>query len=220
MKKFEGLLFLIDKTLASANTKWVICKTCGAQSPSSKARAGYCNDCSLKGLGKKQQGKAISKRYEGTGNPNYIHGLSTVNEYQHNDWYKLKKELNLTSCALTGLTEEVDYHHIIPRWFCKLIGIDVYDKNNIIGLNHQYHKAVHHLQLDVLLLPILYSVYKTDVHQLQSRFLDLLQLHKVHQYPVHRLQSLSLFQLARYPGKKKLLDLLPGFLQPFLSQME
>ena len=46
MKKFEGLLFNIDKTLPSANTKWVICKCCGESSPTSKARNGYCNNCS------------------------------------------------------------------------------------------------------------------------------------------------------------------------------
>jgi hypothetical protein len=216
MKKFEGLLFTIDKTLPSASTKWVICKGCGEQSPSSKARQGYCSSCTKQGLGKKNQGKIISERYQGIGNPNYLDGNSYAIEYQSSDWYKLKKNLNFTHCALTNTTDNIDYHHIIPRWFCKLANIDVFDPNNIIGLNHQYHKVVHHLQLDLLLLPNLYSLYKKDAQQLRSHFVHLLQLHKVHQYPVDQLQSLSLFQLSRYPGKKKLLDLLPEFLQPFL----
>lgn len=220
MKRFEGTLFIIDKTLPSANTKWVICNSCGEQSPKSKARAGYCKICTSQGLGKKNQGLIISKRYKGLGNPNYINGTSNSLEYQHNDWYKLKKELNFTQCALTNITDNIDYHHIIPRWFCKLVGIDVFDPNNIIGLNHQYHKVVHHLKLDIVLLPTLYSLYKKDALQLRSQFVNLLQLHKVHQYPVDQLQSLHLFQLARYPGKKKLLDLLPEFLQPFLDQKE
>lgn len=218
MKRFEGALFTIDKTLPSANTKWVVCSSCGEQSPKSKARRGYCADCTAQGLGKKNQGLIISKRYNGLGNPNYIDGNSKGVEYQLNDWYKLKKELNFTQCALTGNTTNVDYHHIIPRWFCKLANIDVFDPNNIIGLNHSYHKVVHHLQLDIVLLPILYSLYKKDALQLRLQFVNLLQLHKVHQYPVDQLQSLSLFQLARYPGKKKLLHFLPGFLQPFLDQ--
>jgi len=220
LKKFENVLFTINKALPSIHTKWVTCKTCGIQSPSSKARRGYCKECTSQGFGKKNQGLIISKRYKGSGNPNYLNGNSNAMEYQSNDWYKLKKELNFTQCELTYATNDIDYHHIIPRWFCKLVGIDVFDPNNIIGLNHQYHKVVHHLQLDIVLLPILYSLYKKDALQLRSQFVTLLQLHKVHQYPVDQLQSLSLFQLARYPGKKKLLDLLPEFLQPFLNQME
>lgn len=220
MKRFEGTLFTIDRTLPSANTKWVVCKICGSQSPKAKARKGYCADCTSQGLGKKNQGQIISKRYKGPGNPNYLDGTTASTEYQTNDWYKLKKELNFTQCELTHTTDNIDYHHIIPRWFCKLAGISVFDPNNIIGLNHQYHKVVHHLQLDIVLLPILYSLYKKDAPQLRSQFVNLLQLHKVHQYPVDQLQSLNLFQLARYPGKKKLLHLLPEFLQPFLDQKE
>jgi hypothetical protein len=220
MKKFEGTLFIIDKSIPAIHTKWVTCKHCGEQSPKSKARAGYCKDCTSQDFGKKNQGKQISKKYKGAGNPNYLDGTSHSLEYQHNDWYKLKKQLCITECSLTGIKDNIDYHHIIPRWFCKLVGIDIFDSNNIIGLNHQYHKVIHHLQLDILLLPNLYSLYKKDAHQLRLQFVNLLQLHKVHQYPVDQLQSLSLFQLARYPGKKKLLHLLPEFLQPFLDQKE
>ena len=218
MKQYENILFTIDKSLPSASTKWKECKLCGELSPSSKARSGYCETCTAKGLGKKEQGKQISSAYKGKGNPNYLDGSSKSLEYQTNSWYSLKKELNYTTCALTGLTEDIDYHHIIPRWFCNLVGIDVFEHANIIGLNHQYHKAVHHLQLDVLLLPILYPLYKKDAHQLQSGFVHLLQLHKVHQFPLNQLQSLSLFQVSRYPGKKKLLDLLPEFLPLFLNR--
>ena len=220
MKKFEGTLFLIDKSIPAMHTKWITCKHCGEQSPKSKARANYCKDCTSQGFGRKNQGNQISKRYKGLNNPNYFNGASRSLEYQHNDWYKLKKELCITKCSLTGIKNNIDYHHIIPRWFCKLANIDVFDHSNIIGLNHDYHKVIHHLQLDVVLLPTLYSLYKKDAHQLQSQFVQLLQLYKVHQYPVDQLQSLSLFQLARYPGKKKLLSLLPGFLPPFLDQME
>lgn len=218
MKKFEGTLFTINKNLPSASTKWISCKICGEPTAKSKARSGYCKDCTSSGLGKKNQGLIISKLYKAEGNPNYLDGSSKSNEYQTNDWYKLKKELALEKCALTGITSDLDYHHIIPRWFCKLVGVDVYDPNNIIALNHEYHKVVHHLQLDVLLLPNLYSLYRKDAQQLQLHFVNLLQLHKVHQYPVHQLQSLSLFQASRYPGKKKLLSLLPEFLPPFFDQ--
>jgi hypothetical protein len=218
LKKYEGVKFTIDKRLTPCKSiKWVNCKICNNPSPSSTARSGYCKSCSQKGLGKKQQGIQISKRYIGPGNPNYINGLSKSNEYSNNSWYKLKRNLNFTNCALTGLDNNIDYHHIIPRWFCKLASIDPYDINNIIGINHSYHKAIHLLQIDVLLLPILYSVYKKDALQLRSHFLNLLELHKVHEFPVEQLQSQCLFRLSRYPGRKKLLRLLPEFLPQFLT---
>jgi len=218
MKKFENVLFTIDKTLPSSNTKWVICRACGNQSPSSKARNRYCEDCTFQGFGKKNQGRTISEKYKGANNPNYLNGKSPSTDYNRNNWWKLKQKLKFTKCALTDKTENIDYHHIIPRWFCTISGIDVYDENNIIGLNHDYHKVVHHLRLDIVLLPTLYSLYKTDALQLHKEFVNLLLQHKVHQYPVEQLQSLDLFQLGRYPGKKKLLYLLPEFLPPFLDQ--
>lgn len=220
MKKFEGVLFVLDKKINAPNTKWVLCKTCKSLSPKSKARKGYCKECTFNGLGRKNQGKVISEKYKGIGNPNYLNGESKAKEYQHNKWHKLKQQLKFDYCALTGIKDNINYHHIIPRWFCKLVNIDIFDSNNIIGLNSQYHKAVHHLQLDILLLPILYPLYKKDALQLRSQFVNLLQLHKVHQYPVDQLQSLNLFQLARYPGKKKLLDLLPEFRQLFLTHKQ
>jgi predicted RNA-binding Zn-ribbon protein involved in translation (DUF1610 family) len=219
MKKFEGLLFTIDSSLPSISTKWITCKACGNQTPKSKARHHYCKDCSKEGKGRKNQGKLISTIYKGENNPNYLNGQAPITDYNRNDWYKLKKELNYKECSLTGITDNIDYHHIIPRWFCTLVDIDVYDKNNIIGINHQYHKVVHHLQLDIQLLPILYYVYKMDAQLLHIQFVSLLKQYKVHQYPVEQLQSLSLFQLARYPGKKKLLNHLPEFLQPFLNHL-
>ena len=71
MKQYENILFTIDKSLPSASTKWKECKLCGELSPSSKARSGYCETCTAKGLGKKEQGKHISSLYKGKGNPNY-----------------------------------------------------------------------------------------------------------------------------------------------------
>ena len=220
IRKFCNTLFTIDRSLPSASTKWTICKCCGEQSPASKARSGYCSNCTAQGMGKKNQGKIISQLYKGYNNPNYLNGKTITTDYNRNDWYKLKQNLKFNECALTGIKDNIDYHHIIPRWFCTLVNIDVYDQNNIIGINHEYHKVIHHLRLDVVLLPILYYVYKMDVQQLRKQFVDLLLLHKVDQYPVEQLQSLSLFQLGRYPGKKKLYDLLPEFLPPFLNQKE
>jgi hypothetical protein len=221
VKKFENLLFTIDKNIKpNIQIKWVTCKICNNKSKSSECRRGYCKLCSKLGYGKKNQGIIISKKYKGIGNPNYLHGESISTDYNDNKWYKLKKELNFTKCEISGLQNNIDYHHIIPRWFCKIVEINVYDSNNIIGLNHEYHKVIHHLQLDILLLPTLYSLYKKDALQLRKEFLNLLQLHKVHQFPVDQLQSQDLFQVSRYLGKKKLLDLLPEFLKPFLNQME
>jgi hypothetical protein len=99
MKRFEGALFTIDKTLPSANTKWTVCVSCGEQSPKSKARRGYCVDCTAQGLGKKNQGLIISKRYKGPGNPNYIDGNSKSVEYQLNG---TQKQFHLYSSTSQG----------------------------------------------------------------------------------------------------------------------
>lgn len=230
IKKYEGILFTINRSLHKPfnatskkrplqynnQIKWVTCKICGNNSPSSKARRGYCSECTSKGLGKKEQGKYISKIYKGKNNPNYLHGKSRKLCYNNNSWYKLKKELNYQECALTGITENLDCHHILPRWFCKIRKIDTFDKSNIIALNHEYHKVVHHLMLDILLLPNLFFLYKTGAPLLQEEFLYLLRSHKVHEFPVEKLQEHDLFQIARFPGRKKLFDLLPQSFWPLL----
>lgn len=220
LKKLEGDLFEIDKNLPNPNITFINCFICKKPSPKTEARSGYCKTCSKKGLSRKEQGKKISKLYKGVNNPNFLHGLSKVNEYQTRQWRDLKQSLNFTKCKISNIETNIDYHHIIPRWFCKLSNIDIYDPLNIIGLNQNYHKAIHHLQLDILLLPNLYSLYKKDARQLRKQFLHLCKLHKVHELPLELLEELCLFDVSRYPGKKKLCDLLPEFLQPFLNQLE
>lgn len=217
IKNFENILFTINRNLPNPNIRYVICKICEQKSISSECRAGYCKICRANGKGKKEQAKIISEKYKGIGNPNYLNGNSKSTDYTESRWKSVKKELKFTECAISGLKENIDYHHIIPRWFCNLVGIDVYDKTNIIGINHEYHKAIHHLQLDILLLPNLYPLHKKDALQLHEEFVRLLKFHKVHEFPVEKLQSLNLFQISKYQGKKKLLHLLPEFLPPFFD---
>ena len=218
IKKFENVLFTINKNIGNPNIKFVICKSCNEKSYSSKCRAGYCKNCSRNKKGRKNQAKLLSEKYKGLGNPNYLNGKSKSTDYTNSEWVALKKELDFKECAISGLKQNIDYHHIIPRWFCELAKIDPYDKNNIIGLNHDYHKAIHHLQLDILLLPTLYLLHKTDALQLRKEFLHLMKFHKVHEFDVEKVKSLNLFQIGRYLGKKKLLHLLPEFLPPFFDQ--
>lgn len=219
LKKYEKIYFSVIPEYRNIDN-YKNCKYCKKYThPSKIGRAGYCSVCTSKGLGKKQQGRIISKRYKGEGNPNYLHGLSKKDTWQSAKWYHVKNKLP-NKCLLTGTTENVDYHHIIPNWFCKLSEIDPYCLHNILPVNHEYHKAIHHLGLDVLLLPNLYSLYKTNAPQLREYFLTQCKLHKLLEIEIEKYQPLCLFQAGRYPGRKKLLNLHPEFLQPFFDQKE
>lgn len=218
LKKYENILFKINRDVPSQNIRLKQCTVCLEYVPSAKCRQKYCKSCALKGEGRKRQGIAISKQYKGENNPNYLHGKSKTHDCSTKEWKQVRTSLNSGVCELTNLTTKLECHHIIPRWFCKLAGIDIFDPQNLILLNHDYHKVIHHLKLEILLLPILYFLYKKDAPQLRKYFLGQLKFHKVHLFPVETIQELHCFQIARLPGKKKLLRLLPQFLPPFYTR--
>ena len=76
VRRYEGLLFWIDKSLPIRSIIWVTCCVCGAQTKSSENRRGFCKSCSKKGEGRKSQSSILSELYRGEGNPNYIDGKS------------------------------------------------------------------------------------------------------------------------------------------------
>lgn len=217
IKKYENKLFIINKKLNPAII-YKTCKSCNKKSKSAECRQGYCKTCSKNKEGRKNQGEIISKKYKKEGNPNYFNGNSRNTIYSKTKWKQLKKELNYKNCLISNKEYNLDYHHILPAWFCKLVNIDLYDTNNIVSINHEYHKAIHHLKLDILLLPTLYPLYKKDAHLLHKEFLHQMKFRKVHLFDVEKLQQQHLFQIARFPGRKKLLNLLPEFLPPFFDQ--
>lgn len=219
IRKYENIYFKIKRELSKLD-HYRSCRHCKINKHTSEiTRSGYCYTCSKKGISRKNQGKIISKKYKGKGNPNYLHGKSKADVWQSAKWYHVKQKLP-NKCIITGIEENIDYHHIIPNWFCKIVGIDTYCPYNIAPVNHEYHKAIHHLHLDVLLLPNLYSLYKQDAPQLKEYFRKECLSHKLHQIDVEKYRPLYLFQVARYPGRKKLCSLLPEFLPPFLDQRE
>jgi hypothetical protein len=147
----------------------------------------------LKGLGKKEQGKKLEKNYKGVNNPNYIHGKSNPSFYQLKEWKTLSKEklLEYKTCEVCNSKVRKACHHIVPCWYLNRVGLEnlKLDKNNIVVLCTKCHIKVHHFHLDLLLLPILFQLYKQDALQLKKEFLSLFVFH-ISQIPADQLLRL------------------------------
>ena len=95
IRKYEGILFEIDKTLPNRHTKLQLCKVCGESFKAHENRAGYCSLCSKTGEGKKAQSRMISELYSGQGNPNFVHGEAKQtfrNRKSGKTWKKVVQE--------------------------------------------------------------------------------------------------------------------------------
>jgi rubrerythrin len=64
IRKYEGVLFAIDKSLPSRRAKLQSCKICGNQFKSAENRNGYCPLCSQAGKGRQTQAAIIAQRYQ------------------------------------------------------------------------------------------------------------------------------------------------------------
>ena len=63
-RKQEGKLYTIDKSIPNPQIRWKICKLCQTKSKSSKCRKGYCQQCSLEGLGFKNRDNSNHIRWK------------------------------------------------------------------------------------------------------------------------------------------------------------
>ena len=61
IRKYEHILFIIDKSLPNKHTRLRHCKVCNQPFKSSENRNGYCPTCSQKGEGRKSQAKSLSQ---------------------------------------------------------------------------------------------------------------------------------------------------------------
>lgn len=223
LKKWEGTLYKIDKSLQIDYwSKHVICKTCGKESKSSKCRMGYCRDCTKKGLGHKEGGKKLSKIYKGKGNPNYIHGNTKQSildrKNQWHCWGRFVFAKDNYTCALSGRTDDLQTHHIIPFSLYPNFRFEI--KNGII-LNRFYHIELHRRQLDLLLLPTLAS-YKSDVQELTEWFVLQPQVQSLLQLPYQKHDRHELIRVVGcYSNYRKQIQILhPGFDLSFLDHLE
>jgi hypothetical protein len=189
------------------------CKLCGIKSSTNNIVNNhlYCKSCSNKGLGRKNQGIIISQKYKGKNNPNYTNGKSVKNLWQDAKWTSLRKNYFNKVCAKCSSTKKIHLHHIIPQAFLKKE--ERYNLNNIIPLCELHHKELHHLQLDIVLLPILYQQYKKDVQELPQLFCSQPEFQSMSYEGDEKYYKLSLIRLLPKNYHKILLNLHPEFVQ-------
>lgn len=195
------------------------CKSCGVKSSKDNPVNGhkYCRSCTSKGLGRKNQGKIISKKYKGKNNPNYTNGNSVKKLWQDAEWTKLRKSYPNKVCAKCASTKSIHLHHIVPQGF--LTPEERYNLDNIIPLCELHHKELHHLQLDIVLLPILYQQYKKDAQELQQLLCSQPEFQSMSCAGDEKYYKLSLIQLVPKNYHKILLNLHPEFVQQELPHL-
>lgn len=208
--------FIIDKiNYINPATKLKRCKFCKLKFPSAKCRKNSCINCSKKGLGLKALGKRNSKRMKGRNNPNYKDGKSKVGFRQlklYRDWRKLVL-IECPTCIICGTKKNRHTHHILPY---ALVSKLMYEPKNGITLCGQHHKELHRLQLDLLLLPILYELIE-DVHQLREVLIRQPEFQKLHQIDGGLCSGLELIQVVPKNYHKRILDLHFEFAQSVLG---
>lgn len=189
------------------------CKSCGVKScknnPVSNHK--YCKSCTSKTIGRKNQAKILSKKYQGKNNPNYTDGKSVKKLWQDSRWTKLRKNYFNKVCSKCGSTKSIHLHHIIPQAF--LSEEERYNLDNIIPLCELHHKELHHLQLDIVLLPTLYQQYKKDAQELQQFLCSQPEFQSMSDEGDEKYYKLSLIRLVPKNYHKILLNLHPEFVQ-------
>lgn len=194
------------------------CKICNSKSciENRVNEHDVCKTCTSKGLGRQLQAKAISLKFTGANNPNYSTGTSKTYFYQNSTWRNLKKSLP-NACEKCGSTDNVHHHHIIPA--CILSDTEKVNPDVIIALCSLHHKELHHLQLDIELLPSLYQQYKTDAPQLREYFCRQPEFQSMSLPAEQKYSELCLLQLVPKNYYKKIQSVHPEFFQQELAHL-
>lgn len=166
VRQYEGMLFAIDRSLRVSQVKPVTCRSCGNSVPTAEGRQGYCKPCRSKGEGRKAQAKAISERYRGEGNPNFVNGESKTNFRHVKDGKQWRRAVLKRDgvCRICDGTENLTAHHVLPA---ALFPEEALSVGNGITLCGPHHTELHRLRLDVLLAPTLFA-FVSDVQELHT----------------------------------------------------
>ena len=215
IRRYEGVLFGIDKSLPSLQAILLPCKVCGTMCKSQHCRHGYCPTCSQAGEGKRGQGRIISERYRGENNPNYVDG-STKQTFRHTPKGKhwvtevLARDV---ACRCCGSRIIIHAHHVLPvalfPQFCL-------DTDNGITLCGHHHIELHRLQLDLQLLPILYAS-RSDALPLHEALCHQPEFQALRQLPYKTFQKQHLAQVVPKNYQRQILHLHPEFAQQVLG---
>ncbi len=216
LKKFEGKYFKINpETLYEKRRKKIVCPTCKKETYVSLCRNNYCKECSELGIGRKEQGRKISKLYQGKNNPNYIHGNGKQTWRQQSDYKQWSTSVKSRDdiCFITGNKRYLTVHHILPASLFPEYRLELW---NGITLSLPIHIELHRQQLDIELLPNLY-VYRLDAPQLHAEFYRLIQSRLVLP-PVEKIYSRhDLVKAAPKNYQRILLNRFPEFAQQALN---
>jgi hypothetical protein len=191
-----------------------VCKICSITATNINPvslKSCICKECSQTGIGKKLQAIFISNLQTGVNNSNFVHGNSTIKIWQNSKWVKLRKNYPNKVCLKCGKTTNIHLHHIIPQ--CLLPHEEKFNLDNIIPLCSNHHKELHHLQLDIVLLPSLYLQYKKDAQQLQQFFYLQPQFQSMSLTPLKKYDDISLVQLTPKNYYKTIQKCYPEFFQ-------
>ena len=74
IRKYEGVLYVVDRSLPNPQIKQLPCKVCGSLCKTGENRRGYCPACSEAGEGRKAQARLLAELHAGANNPNYVDG--------------------------------------------------------------------------------------------------------------------------------------------------
>lgn len=121
LKKYENIKFSIDRKIKiikkKRTTKKRICIDCNILTEvSDLTRVNRCKICVSKNMHRAAQGLKISKLYKGENNPNYIDGKSIERGLVRGTgkYKKFIKEFKSSSCEITGFSNNLEVHHILP----------------------------------------------------------------------------------------------------------
>lgn len=170
--------------------KEMVCKVCNNTSKFRKSL--ICKSCSEQVAGRKEQAKILSEKYKGFNNPNFSNGQSEKTFYTTSEWRKVKQFFKNSKCAKCGSNENIHLHHIISAVF--LTESEKFNNDLIIPLCSNHHKELHHLQIDIELLPDLYQQYKKDVKELRQFLITQPQFQSMSFNPYEKYHELYLIQ--------------------------
>lgn len=187
----------------------IICKIC--KNPSKYRKSLICQICSKQGFGKKEQARILSEKYKGGNNPNFTNGTSDIKFYNTSTWRNIKKIFRNARCSKCNIDKNIQLHHIIPAVF--LNEQEKINTNLLIPLCINHHKELHHLRLDIELLPILYQQYKKDVLGLRQFLIDQPLFQSMSCNPDEKYDELFLIQCIPSNYLKIVQNLHPEFFQ-------
>jgi hypothetical protein len=215
IRRYEGLLYTIDKTLPNPQAKKVPCKVCGRICRAAENRRGYCPNCSKAGEGRKAQARILAESYIGDNNPNYVDG-GVKQTFRHRgpgrEWSEAVRRRD-GACRCCGRRGHLQAHHVLP---VVLFPEHCLEANNGITLCGHHHTELHRLRLDLRLLPTLYgsSMDGLPLHEALCRQPEFRALRLLPWRPYDRHE---LLRAAPKNYRRLVQDLHPGFARRVLG---